>query len=132
MSTFLIYVETGKPVRAELPGPPIVARSLSVRNAARTTAIRAGLALTDGLASDHFRNFSNQVAGRAGTALREALMHFLERRLQLGVVPHLAFLLIEGALTEVALDLDSPKVILWSEVDEGLRAARDGDVLQIV
>ena len=132
MSLFLLYFEVGRPVPASPVPAALVAVPVTVTFAGRTGPARLAVALTDGLASDHFQQVGSTVAARRGEALRAALTGYAHERLALGARPHLVFLIVEGVLRSCVVDFDHRREVPLAELETALSALARGQVLEVL
>lgn len=132
MSLFLLYFEVGQPIPASQVPAALVAVPVTVAFAGRTGPTRSAVALTDGLASDHFQRVGSTVAARRGVVLREALMDYARERLALGARPHLVFLIVEGALRSCVVDFEHRKKVLLTDLETALCALAQEQVVEVV
>ena len=132
MSLFLIYFEVGRPIPASPIPAALVAVPVTVTFTGHTGPARPALALTDGLASDHFQQVGSTVAARRGATLREALTSYVHERLALGARPHLVFLIVEGVLGSCTVDFEHRSEVILTELETTLRTLSREQVIEVL
>ena len=132
MSLFLIYVETGKPIPFEPPREPLSWTPTRIRNQRGSGKVREGIAITDGVAADHFLRYDKREAGRRGEALRKELFRFVADRVARSARAVLTFQVIHGNLHEVTVALDDAKEVNLTALPSALARLTLGDVIAVV
>lgn len=133
MSLFLVYFEIGKPVSPPSPLPrPLVQMPMVVVFNDRAGPSRPAMAITDGVASDHFLRYGNKVAARRGAELRQRLFEFIKQRLAQGARPHLVFLVIQGVLKEAKVNLDSKGQVVLDDLEAAFAHIKSGRIIEVV
>lgn len=133
MSLFLIYFEIGKPIDRHDTPHDLIEFPVKIRNADRISVpARKGVAITDGVASDRFKQYGKHVAGREGSVLRDALFEYIVQRVKAGATPCLSFCFVEGELGTVDLPIDKKQRIYVADLPEIFPELGVNQVVEII
>lgn len=132
MSFFLVYVELGPAVAFVPPAEPLVATAITLVTDRAAGLSRHAWVLTDGLSSERLLRFDAKLAGRAGAALRVALNHFLDRRLNAGARCLLGFVQVDAGLDGMHLPLAHRRTVALSDLANTLQTVQLMDVIEVI
>jgi hypothetical protein len=129
VSLILIY--------AELPEAPTGLRPRRLATfpvavkVARQPRVFRGFAITDGVASDRFVAFGNNVRGREGARLRRELISFLGSRVDAARGIYLKLIFPRGAIGTVILDVNAAKPCGLRQLQRVLKGLKPGELLAV-
>jgi hypothetical protein len=131
MSILLVYTELPN-LHPDMQVPSEFAAFPIKVNVRQKPAVRDGLIITDGVASDRFLAFSHDTRGKEGAKLRAPLISFIRSRLMSDARVFLWFNVFDSRAVKVSLDFDDLKNSSIGQLRQALGKLELGQVLEVV